>query len=73
MPPYTLAERRAKLLALLAERGQMTLTQMQTALDESRHAVERALSCDWFVRVTSGRGALYDLSDLGRNEVRRAG
>ncbi len=73
MPPYSLAERRAKLLVILAERGQLTLTQMQAAINVSRHAVERALSCNWFVRVTSGRGALYDLSDLGRNEVHRAG
>lgn len=73
----TLAQRRAKLLELLIRRGPLSIAQMQDALGGvTRSAVEQAVACRWFVRVVSGRrgrGARYDLTDLGREEVRRAG
>ncbi|MBM3979532.1 MAG: hypothetical protein FJ304_04465 [Planctomycetes bacterium] len=73
MLPTSLADRRAKLLALLIERGPLSITELQAALDgEQRHAVERALSCSWFERITSGRGARYAVTELGRAEVKRA-
>jgi hypothetical protein len=73
MLPTSLADRRARLLALLIERGPLSITQMEAALDgDQRHAVERALNCSWFERVSAGRGARYAVTESGRAEVKRA-
>jgi hypothetical protein len=60
-------------LSLLARKGPLTIPRIQSEINSHRYAVERALSFEWFTRLTTGRNSIYGLSDEGVQKATAAG